>query len=95
MARGPSITTRAASASDAEEGARRGPTVIRRSWTKAAADDGTRARDRLRDGVQQSIEALGRGFLANSANHDLRSGLRSGELSTQDFYRELLRLFTD
>jgi hypothetical protein len=78
---------------DAEEGvAARADGSFIEAWTKAAAEEGTRARDRLRDGVQQAIEALGRGFLANSANHDLRSGLRSGELSTQDFYRELLRL---
>lgn len=61
-------------------------------WTKVAADEGTRARDRLRDGVQEGIEALGQGFLAHPANSALRAALKSGELSKQDYYRELLRL---
>jgi hypothetical protein len=61
-------------------------------WTKVAAEEGTRARDRLRDGVQEAIEALGQGFLAHPANGALRAALKSGELTTQDYYRELLRL---
>jgi hypothetical protein len=61
-------------------------------WSKEAADAGARARDRLRDGVQEAIEALGSGFLAHPANGELRAALQTGELSTQDYYRELLRL---
>jgi len=41
--------------------------------------------------VQQAIEALGAGFLAHPANAALRESLRSGALSTQDYYREVLR----
>ncbi len=61
-------------------------------WSKAAAEQGVRALDTLRGGVQEAIVALGRGFLAHRANNDLRAGLQSGELSAQDYYRQLLRL---
>ena len=61
-------------------------------WTKKAADDGTRALDKLRTGVERAIETLGAGFLAHPANAGLRAALRSGELDRQDYYRELLRL---
>ncbi len=61
-------------------------------WSQEAAAQGTRALDALRDGVQEAIAALGRGFLAHRANTDLRHQLSSGELSTQTYYRQLLRL---
>lgn len=61
-------------------------------WTKKAADDGTRALDKLRGGVEQAIETLGAGFLAHPANGHLRDALRSGDLPRQDYYRELLRI---
>ena len=61
-------------------------------WTREAAAQGTRALEQLRRGVEQAIVALGRGFLAPRENHDLREFLRKGELATQDYYRELLRI---
>lgn len=61
-------------------------------WSQAAAEQGTRALDALRDGVQETIEALGRGFLAHRANAELRRQLNSGDLTAQDYYRQLLRL---
>ena len=61
-------------------------------WTRTAQEEGTRALDRLRRGVEHAIEALGRGFLAHPANSELRKKLRMGDLSTQDYYRQLLRL---
>jgi len=61
-------------------------------WSKVAEETGARARDRLRDGVQEAIEALGSGFLAHPANRELKIALDSGGLTTQDYYRELLRL---
>lgn len=62
------------------------------AWSKVAEQTGARARDRLRDGVQEAISALGSGFLKHPANGDLRTALQVGELTTQDYYRELLRL---
>ncbi len=61
-------------------------------WSQAAAEQGTRALDALRDGVQDAIGALGRGFLAHPANGELRRHLSTGDLSTQAYYRQLLRL---
>lgn len=61
-------------------------------WTKVAAESGTRARDDLRAGVEKAIEALGAGFVAHPANTALRDNMRSGSLSTHDYYRQLLRV---
>lgn len=61
-------------------------------WSRAAQDQGTRALDQLRNGVEATIEALGTGFLSHSANKPLLESLRSGQLTAQDYYRQLLRL---
>ncbi len=61
-------------------------------WSRAAQEQGTRALDQLRGGVEEAISALGRGFLAHPANRDLREKLYKGELDAQDYYRQLLRL---
>jgi hypothetical protein len=61
-------------------------------WSHAAAQRGTRALEGLRDGVEEAISVLGSGFLSHRANDTLRGKLRSGELDTQDYYRQLLRL---
>lgn len=60
-------------------------------WAREAAETGARALDRLRDGVQTAIEALGKGFLRGD-NGELKRRLREGGLSPQDYYRQLLRL---
>ncbi len=60
-------------------------------WSKAAKAQGTRALDRLRDSVQAAISALGAGFLTHPANAHLRDRLRSGAVSPDAYYRELLR----
>lgn len=61
-------------------------------WSKAAQEQGTRALDGLRVGVEKAIEALGKGFIGHPANGLLRSALSSGAVSTLDLYRQLLRL---
>jgi len=61
-------------------------------WVQAAQAQGTRVREQLRTGVEKAIETLGAGFLAHPANAPLREKLRSGDLSTQGYYRQLLRL---
>ena len=61
-------------------------------WSRAAAQRGTCALEGLRDGVEKAISALGSGFLSHRANDELRARLRTGELDTQDYYRQLLRL---
>jgi hypothetical protein len=61
-------------------------------WYNSSLREGTRVLDRLRDGVEQAIQALGGGFLAHAANQALRDRLRSGDLTTQDYYRQVLRV---
>lgn len=61
-------------------------------WANQADQQGTRARDKLRDGVEAAIRSLGAGFLTTKGNQDLRERMRTGELSTQDYYRQLLRV---
>lgn len=60
-------------------------------WCQHAQDRGTRALDTLRSGVEEAINALGRGFLSYPGNRALKDKLRSGMLDKQNYYRQLLR----
>ncbi|KAA0250812.1 MAG: SAM-dependent DNA methyltransferase [Acidobacteria bacterium] len=62
------------------------------AWTKAAREEGLRALDTLRDGVEEALGVLGRGLFDEPANSPLRDRLASGALPVQDYYRQLLRL---
>jgi Eco57I restriction-modification methylase len=63
-------------------------------WRSFAAEQGERALNQLRGGVQQAISILGSGFLAHPANPQLRARLDPGsaDLKLDDFNRALLRL---
>jgi hypothetical protein len=61
-------------------------------WRDAAREAGTRARDQLRGGVEDALQALGQGFLAEPANVALRQALIAGELLSAEYFNELLRL---
>ena len=61
-------------------------------WHKEAATQGTRARDKLRSGVEQAIECLGTGVLKHRANTALRARLRTGDLTSDELQRQLLRV---
>ncbi len=61
-------------------------------WRKQAKDTGLRALENLRPGVEQAIAALGAGLISHKCNQGLREKLSTGQLSTQDFYRQILRL---
>lgn len=61
-------------------------------WKQEGQQSGERALNKLRDGVQAALEAMGQGVLQHPANGELVARLQSGELSTQDFFRQLLRL---
>jgi hypothetical protein len=61
-------------------------------WSRTAQEQGTRALEQLRNGVEAAINALGRGFLVHPANRELREKLRAGTLDKQEYYRQLLRL---
>jgi hypothetical protein len=62
------------------------------AWRNEAVEAGARALDRLRDGVEQSLTALGSGFLRHPSNEPLRNALRDGRLTTTQYHRALLRL---
>ena len=61
-------------------------------WRNTAQEDGIRARDRLRVGVTEALRALGTGFLAHKENRELCRRIEAGELSTQAYFEQLLRL---
>jgi len=54
-------------------------------WTQSARQQGARALEDLRIGVQTAIEALGSGFLSSPTNATLKEKLRSGTLSPQEY----------
>lgn len=62
------------------------------NWRKAAEEQGKRALEDLRVGVEQAINCLGMGFLDHPHNTALRDALSDGSLDKQDYYRQLLRL---
>ena len=62
------------------------------SWRKKAHETGERIRENLRDGVTNALRQLGNGFLQHSKNDKLREALASGELSSEGYFQQLLRL---
>ncbi|MCA9852230.1 MAG: N-6 DNA methylase [Dehalococcoidia bacterium] len=61
-------------------------------WITAARDEGIRAQEQLRGGVQDAITALGSGFLSHPENTALREAIERDEETARDLYRHLLRL---
>jgi hypothetical protein len=61
-------------------------------WRNACREQGTRAREVLRGGVERALLALGQGFLSHPANTALRAALAQGDLTPDGLLRELLRL---
>ena len=61
-------------------------------WREAGQREGVTARDRLRDGVEAALLALGTGFLAHEKNGALRERVRTGTLPLPEFFGQLLRL---
>ena len=61
-------------------------------WREAGSKQGEAARDRLRDGVEAALLALGTGFLAHQDNGALRERVINGQLPLPDFFGQLLRL---
>ena len=60
-------------------------------WSQEAASAGTRALDKLRDGVEEAIRTLGEGFMQHP-NEALEARLRAGSLSADELQRQLLRV---
>ena len=61
-------------------------------WVKQGAEEGKRARESLSQNVINALMALGNGFVSNQNNDELRNKLSSGDLSNEEFMRQLLRL---
>ena len=61
-------------------------------WVKQGAEEGKRARESLSQNVINALMALGNGFVSNQNNDELRDKLSSGDLSNEEFMRQLLRL---
>ena len=61
-------------------------------WKKSAEDKTLRALDDLYPGVKKAIAVLGAGLVSNRANVALLEKLRTGRLSTQEFYKQVLRV---
>lgn len=61
-------------------------------WKKAAEDKTLRALDDLYPGVKKAIAVLGAGLVSNRANAVLLEKLRTGRLTTQEFYKQVLRV---
>jgi hypothetical protein len=62
------------------------------TWRAAGREEGTRAREDLRRGVEDALLALGQGFVAKPENAALRAALADGSLATKDYFNQLLRL---
>ncbi len=65
-------------------------------WLEKYHDEGvvqgSRVRDRLRDGVVDALKIFGNAFLTHPASTYLRQEIASGRLTAAAYYRELLRL---
>lgn len=53
---------------------------------------GNRIRDGLSQAVKESLLSLGNGFLQHEGNEVLREKIKQGELSSKEYYRQLLRI---
>lgn len=62
------------------------------TWRSAGREEGTRAREHLRRGVEDALVALGQGFIGHIENNEVRAKLQSGELTTKAYFSQLLRL---
>jgi hypothetical protein len=62
------------------------------SWLVASREQGIAARERLSSGFEKAVVTLGQAFLSHAANGALRSALQSGQLTTEAYFAQLLRL---
>ena len=61
-------------------------------YHQLSIEQGGRVRDKLRDGVEDALKALGTGFLLHPGNEALRAKVAAGRLPAADYHRQLLRL---
>jgi hypothetical protein len=68
------------------------PTCLLDTWRSAGQGEGTRAREKLRDGFRDALLALGQGFLSHPDNTAIRAALAAGTLTRAGYFQQLLRL---
>jgi hypothetical protein len=61
-------------------------------WREKGREQGVKARDRLRDGVERALTILGEGFLQYRDNTALVHALETGVLDEMGYFQELLRI---
>lgn len=61
-------------------------------WREKGQDEGERALYNLRYGVADALRQLGTGFVAHKDNTALREAISQGELSTDEYFQQVLRL---
>ena len=61
-------------------------------WRESGQHEGERALDKLRYGVAEALRQLGTGFVAHPDNQILRDKISSGELTTDAYFQQVLRL---
>ena len=62
------------------------------TWRAKGLDEGERIVEKLRFGVADALRQLGTGFVAHPKNTELRQKLDSGELTTDVYFQQVLRL---
>ena len=67
------------------------PECLLEQYHKETVKTGGRVRDHLRDGVEAAIRLLGKELPLQPQNAELAEKLRSGALTAQEYYRQLLR----
>jgi hypothetical protein len=70
--------------------------MIIEAWRMAGSEEGERAMEDLRTGVEDAIKVLGRGLLSHPKNQNLRQALKKGRsqggMDNEEFYHLLLIL---
>ncbi|MEO0107901.1 MAG: N-6 DNA methylase, partial [candidate division WOR-3 bacterium] len=68
------------------------PQCLLETYYQQGIEQGSRVREHLRDNVEAALRTIGQGLLENAANNELCERIRSGSLSAEEYYRQLLRL---
>ncbi len=67
------------------------PKCLLETYHQQGIEQGSRVREKLRDGVEKVLRLVGQGLLEHPANSRLVEELRSGRLTPEEYYRQLLR----
>ena len=62
------------------------------TYYQDSIEQGLRVREKLREGVEETLKILGNAFLQHPANDALREKVSSGQLTAVQFHRQLLLL---